>query len=68
MNITSPGWPMSAPNNLDCTWYVKTNQYREVLLQIAEVETQPCCDQLRVSKAALARVVFRSDFRFSYFS
>jgi len=50
LNITSPGWPNAYSNNLDCTWYIETNQYREVEMQIVELNTQLCCDSLHVSK------------------
>ena len=47
--ITSPGWPDSYANSLDCVWFITAPTPADrILLELSTFQTEICCDSLEV--------------------
>ena len=47
--LTSPNYPEPHEHNLLCNWTI-TVHHANVIVEITDVNTEPCCDYLEVNK------------------
>ena len=46
--ITSPGYPLQYPNNLNCSWIIELTNAEIILINLLELQTEPYRDYLWV--------------------